>query len=226
MAHTLFDTWQHDYAGEFHYGVALLVAHCPGAVTAKIRERLQHLAATGQFPDGYMAGKLENALRDNPTPNPSPKGEGGLIAAPVEVGGVEWKRPEQAPLPFGGGAGGGVDLARPLHKLHSHHHALLVSATTDETRAEQARKIMEEIIPNLDAIYDAARNGDPHPPAPSSQAEKSGVDLIRRLQSLRTRVARIRNQLLPAVLNLARKAELEKELETKLAEITRIEKIV
>src|SRR5690606_3420966 len=68
MSDTLYHLWQCDHAGDFAAGVRLLVAHCPGAVTSKILSKLQHLAATGRAPDGYMRGKLEAALRGNPTP--------------------------------------------------------------------------------------------------------------------------------------------------------------
>jgi isoleucyl-tRNA synthetase len=51
----------------------------------------------------------------NPTPNPSPGGEGGMPSASVLHPGNENKNNSsgQAPLPPGGGVGGGVDLHRP-----------------------------------------------------------------------------------------------------------------
>jgi len=57
-------------------------------------------------------------MRENPygpTPSPSPRGEGGMPSTSVGLPGSGYNSAgsDQAPLPLGGGAGGGADLHRP-----------------------------------------------------------------------------------------------------------------
>jgi hypothetical protein len=214
----LHDYFQQHTDHTFAAAVRLLREHAPRAVTPRMLLRLEQIVLCGEVAGEYEWGKVRGALEASP-PGPLSKRRGG----DVEESAVDATSP---PLLLERGLGG---EARRLHKEHSHTHALLVSATTDAERAEYARNIMVEIIPALDAHYDALRAGGPESsghdfdPISVSGGAPAGADLIRRLQSLRTRVSKITRHLLPAADTLLRKAELEKELETKRAEIARIE---
>lgn len=207
---TLLDYFQRHTDGSFAAAVRIVREHAARCITPRMMQRLEYIVlyheAAGEYEWGKVLGAMEGAQ------------------APA-LGAVEQTPP---PPPRRGGAVGGVEVRR-LHKQHSHYHALLVSATTDAERAEYARKIMVEIIPALDAYYDAVRGGtaaaeaQDFDPIPVAGGAVGGIDLIRRLQSLRTRVSKITRHLLPAAGTRARRADLEKELELKRAEIARIE---
>ena len=121
-----------------------------------------------------------------------------------------------------------TDRTRALHKLHSHHHALMVAATTDEERGEHARKIMREILPELDAEYDRIRAGaTAEPPQKTVEMEQGPIlntmQMMKRLASVCTRIARLKNHLIPKAPDKKRRAQLEKELTEKTAEKERLE---
>jgi hypothetical protein len=202
----------------FAAGVDLLHRHAPTAVTGKIMQRFHAIVATRAQPGEYELGKLRAALRDtlipphddpaDPAPDRPPSAPERMVLAGTPIS----------------------DRAKRLHKEHAHYHALLLTATTDAARADHAHIIMSDIIPALDAYYDNLRAGSPDTPItddfdpiPITGGALGGVDTIRRLNSLRTRVSKITRQLLPAAPTVARRAELEKELEQKRAEIARIE---
>ena len=229
MSETLYDTWMRDHAGDFAAGVALLARHGGSpALTRLAWERLQIIAGTGGSADAYNLGKLESALRSLTSLTPGP--------SPVERGAVAPDATVNVAAPLSPGEGPGVrpnDRTRALHKLHSHHHALLVAAATDDERATHAHAIMREILPALDAEYDRLRANltpDPSPvergavESPLSTGEGSGVRQIKRLASLRTRIARLKNHLIPGADDKKRRATLEKELAEKTAEKEVLEK--
>ncbi|MEO6038441.1 MAG: hypothetical protein ABIQ93_08510 [Saprospiraceae bacterium] len=115
---------------------------------------------------------------------------------------------------------------RALHKRHSHHHALMIAAKTDEERAENARIIMEEIIPELDRLYDLQR-AKPMPQNADAQAtERQTVvgDSFRKLVSVRSRISKLKRDI-PNAKTVKRRAELETQLEVKLAEKLRLESV-
>lgn len=228
---TLHDIWQHHYDSDFAAGVRLLVEHNPGAVTKQILTRLRMLASGADYIGEYERGKLAYALHltllpaDLDAPQPvREKISANPPAAQQEVR-VTTDAPDEKLR---------SDLAIALHKEHSHVHALLVAATTDEQRAEYARDIKERIIPALDAEYDRLR-----------EAAKSGADLksrpdaednttpgpiltagdaraFKKLQSVRSRISTLRKKI-PTEKDPKRKLKLEQELETKLAEKERLE---
>jgi len=205
--------------GSFRTAVRLMREHAPGAVTARLLGRLDSIALSGSEPGEYEWGKVRHTLRqvDHVPAPPAPRPKQDPPPAPP-VG------------PTDSGAVGTTPEARRLHKMHAHYHALLHSATTDSERADHAHVIMSDIIPRLDAIYDSLRanattelTAQDFDPIAIPGGALGGVDALRRLQSLRTRVSRLRNQLIPQSPTVERRAELEKELELKRAEIARIE---
>jgi len=219
---TLYDTWKKTSDGSFQSAVHLIVMHCPTAVTSNQLARLLKTAARGGWVGEYEWGKVEAALRSTPagqTPPPAPPLNGrGDVEYTVE----DSTRP--SPL----GEGPGVGLNRRLHKRHSHHHAFLISATTDAERAEHARTIMLDIIPALDAEYDRLRSTPP--PSPLGEGKgvglnAPGVEEIRRLQTLRVRLSNLK-KLIPAAPTIERRQQLETEQAEKQAEAARLEALL
>lgn len=233
---TLLNIWQYHYAEDFAAGVKLLVDH-DGLkyLTKQTATRLKMLAASGGSVDAYNRGKLESALNKV------------LIVDSIEIttskdpsyGPPIWLTPGNPAFAAFKAFNEAIDehvesnppntltspLAKELHKEHAHFHALMVSADTDAERALQAEKVLE-INRQLDAEYDRLRAGNqPDIPESSKAARSDGkteADQLRQLHSLRTRVSKLKNKLIPKA-NGPRLAELEKELEIKLADIKRIE---
>lgn len=116
--------------------------------------------------------------------------------------------------------------AKRLHKRHSFVNANLHQADSDEKRFELAREIMEDIIPKLDNIYDQIR--DYHksgtlPEVPTTNVVKETVEKMQRLQSIRSRISRLKG-FLEGKLNDKKKEEYTTELLSKEKEAMGIEK--
>lgn len=232
---SLYDVWLTTSPDQdFSAGVQLITQYAPGAVTAKILSRLRSIALSGAEPGEYELGKLDAALRDTPAPpviriaSEAPVlpmfGNPAWLASVVHIASDAPALTTIRMAKNQTGAGDwrqGIEVAKPLHKAHSHHHALMVSATSDEQRADHARKIMEDILPKIDRIYDGARAGEAV--EENTDKEPPVGNPLRRLQSLRTRVSRLRNQLIPGASNSTRRAALEAELKQKLVEIEALE---
>lgn len=87
------------------------------------------------------------------------------------------------------------DRGKNLLKQQSRLHALLCAAQTDQERYEIAREMMEDVIPQIDFIYNSVRDWEKTGVAPLSDREnivRSTVEKMQRLESLRTRVARVK----------------------------------
>lgn len=91
-----------------------------------------------------------------------------------------------------------------------------------------AGKIMREILPALDAEYDRLRAGKPEQwqQGPILDDTDNTLHQVKRLASLRTRIARLKNHLIPEARDMKRRAQLEKQLEENIAEKNRIEKLL
>jgi len=90
--------------------------------------------------------------------------------------------------------------ARRLHKLHDKVHADMRAATTDEQRFLCAQRIMEDILPALDEIYDRIRayesgREEPNPADVFGYTRKQVGEMIRRYQSLKTLISRTRKRI-------------------------------
>jgi len=217
---TLHDIWQHHYAGDFAAGVRLLADHGPHTVTRKIMQRLQMLAATGAYVGKYESDKLAAALHsiaagdDDTLPPPAAK----KTAAPTAPAAVPTS-PEATT----------TEKAKALHKAQAYEHAQMVTADTDEQRAQHAIAIMEDIVPALDKEYDALRAGDQEPGQQTDEiAVHPILDLgdakkLKRLQSVRSRISNIKKKLAQAQ-TPARKQELEKQLAENTAQKELLEK--
>jgi len=202
---TLLEYWQQN-KGTFAEGVALVKIHCPGALTKKMLQRLNTMAVTGETPGEYELGKLTNALKSTEAPD-------GTTIAPS----IDEPEPMRESVTVQGNSPSTTARAKELHKSHAHVHATMVTADTDADRADAAREIMGDIIPELDAEYDKLREGD-------TTAEKPAhtpVD-FRKLHSLRTRIARLK-KIIPNQKNAQQKAKLEAELADKLAQKAKLE---
>lgn len=227
MAMTLYEHWHATPPASFRQGVELLLQHCPDRVTKSILIQLQSAAFGGKAPDGYLKGKLCAALQNTeylgPVREELQAGPAGTVTITtgthLETEGVVLTTMPAPPA--------GVltsELAKQLHKEQAHHHALMQAADTDEDRARHAREIMWRIIPALDAEYDRLRSGNlaTSAAAPAQDATPT----LRRLQSLRTRIARISNQLLPACTDTDRRVQLEAELKEKRAQAEAIQELL
>ena len=241
-----FQTWQQQHGSDFAEGVALLIEHKPDAVTKNILSRFQKLIATGIKPNKYEIGKLSDALLkiSNPIAAPSasapatePPSSTPQEAAPSPVAEQQSGQPAAIPVPPLPQDSDQVltsDLAKSFHKEHAHIHALMVSATTDADRARYAKDIIERIIPALDREYDrlratasgtepAAQEENEMNTSPGPILNSTDMANFKRLQSVRSRISRLKNELIPQADDAKRKAKLEKELAEKLAEKEKLE---
>lgn len=217
---TLLKIWEYHYASDFAAGVRLLVEHDGGKyLTKQAFQRLQMMAVSGAPADGYNLGKLTAALAKvsmyevvNLVQNPSPPSIEDTLTKYSQKDN-DGDETSVAPPKLRS------DLAIALHKEQSHYHSLMVAATSDKERGEHAGEILR-ISGELDDEYDRLR-GDKPRDMPSPRKAAKSADGLRRLQSLRSRIARLINQLIPQASG-PRKAELEKELEMKKAEAQRL----
>ena len=219
---TLLNIWQYHYASDFAKGVKLLVSHEGNKhLTKQAFERLQRLAISGDYVDAYNLGKLTGALNKIAVEGAYEAPVMPKMAKPIEVPSDLADSHEDSPLPELKASAKAIEL----HKEQSHHHALMVSAENDKDRAEHAGKILE-IASALDREYDRIR-AQANPTAIDDKDHQTtrkdqGADKLRKLQSLRTRISQITRKHLPKATG-KRKADLEKELQMKQAEVQRLE---
>ena len=218
---SLLKIWEFHYNSDFAAGVRLLANHDGERHLTKLTfQRLQVLAVSGSTPDAYNLGKLTGALAkiENGDTVTFTTGTHEQPAKVVFVAPSAKMPDASSPITSA--------KAKALHKEQAHHHALMVAADSDNERGEHAGEILR-ISKDLDTEYDRLRAQlnpgieEELEPAPSPKPEQSAADL-RRLNSLRSRSAHIRNKLLPKASG-KRLADLEKELEKKAAEIQRLE---
>jgi hypothetical protein len=209
---TLNDIWLNQHGGDFATGVELLKKHNPTAVTSRILQRFQEVSFTGATPNGYERGKLAGALQKTAAPVNGIDLKKPIRITPPEPSEQEEVRTTVKPAST-------TEAAKRLHKEHAHVHAQMVMSQTDTDRADHARKIMETIVPSLDEEYDKLREGTTEAAPPKQDATKT----LRQLQSVRTRIARLRNVLIPKEQDKKRLAQLEKELAEKIIQKEKLE---
>ena len=218
----LFDIWQDKHpGGDYAAGVRLLQEAGWGGLTPKIQQDLLAAMITGVWTP-HLKGKVESGLKrcrapkimeelnateqiqptttpDRPVATPlSPPAEGGKLSSPTAI---------------------------KLHKEHSYLHALMVAAKNDRERGRLAKEIMEKILPALDREYDRLRAGaspDADNTTNPDETPRTPVEMIKRQNSLRARTSRLRNHLIPNASSLARKQELQAELEAKETELNNL----
>jgi hypothetical protein len=117
------------------------------------------------------------------------------------------------------------EKAKGFHKLQSYHHAKLRNATTDEERYEQSQIIMEEIIPEIDAIYNVIREWkktDVVLVVPQTREFDRAVKMMKKRESLRTRLIKLKSHLRKKVLDNQKRFQYEQELEAKTKELAEL----
>jgi len=222
---SLLKIWEYHYASDFAEGVRLLVAHGGEKfLTKQSFQRLQVLAVNGQPVDEYNLGKLTGALNKIQV-------EGGIdiaVSPPVppsrvDAPGLESEGVEADPeVPYKLTS----PKAKALHKEQAHYHALMVAAKNEKDRGEHAGEILR-ISKDLDNEYDRLRSlqnpgiEEELEDVKPAQLQQSADD-VRRLHSLRTRIARLKNKLIPKASG-KQLADWEKELAKKQAEVQRLE---
>lgn len=108
--------------------------------------------------------------------------------------------------------------AKKLHKEQGMLHAQLSTVQSDQERFDLAWRIMVEVIPGLDQIYDQIREFEvtgvlPAEPV-ASDLVREIVEKMQRVYSLRSRVSRLRG-LLKKPLEQGKRKEYEQELKEK-----------
>ncbi len=213
---TLLEHWQASGLS-FAEGVRLLIQH-GGArhLTKQAFDRLKSLAIFDDAPDSYNLGKLEYALRLTPytaTDNPAIEVTTSTHPSQPVVRTITYQADPLPSIP---------PHIKSLHKERDHYHARMSAATQRPDRAASAERVLD-LTRQLDAAYDRLRNPEEASGQTNTQqyAEPTAADL-RQLASLRTRASRLKNKLIPAATG-ARKAQLEKELTLKQADIKRLE---
>lgn len=118
------------------------------------------------------------------------------------------------------------ERGKNLLKQQSRLHALLGAAETDEERYKIARELMEEVIPLIDSVYNSVRDWEKTGIAPPDDREniiRSTVEKMQRLESLRTRSARVKKWLDgKRVLSPTEKQRYEQEVAVKELEMAEI----
>lgn len=120
------------------------------------------------------------------------------------------------------------ESAKPLHKRQAMLHSELRVADSDKKRLEIASEIMENIIPDLDGIYDRIREWQNTGELPSETSTIDAVqDTVKKMlhvASLKSRISRLtgfmKKQLSAADRQKYEEEKLEKEIE--LAELEAI----
>ncbi len=120
--------------------------------------------------------------------------------------------------------------AIPLHREHSHVKTLLSVAATDEERYKLAQRIMEQIIPALDNIYDQIRHFEktgeiPTPKLPKSEKQKL-LEAFKRMRTLSPRISKLKSLLKRKDLDGVKRKKYEKELLDKELELAQINKLL
>lgn len=121
--------------------------------------------------------------------------------------------------------------AKNLHKRQSYLHSLMCEAAKNNRKKEAyqlARELMEEVIPRLDAIYNQIREWKetgivPNPPSPDGF--KKGVELMKRRESLRTRILKLK-KLLSSKLEERIRQRYENEILDKIKELKELEEVL
>jgi hypothetical protein len=208
----LSEYWLELYGGDFAEGVQLVKKHAAQYVTNNILRRLNEVVNTGEEPGDYLRGKVLHALEQCTIEGDAPPAKKpSAPTAPTEQ--RESPTIQQATTSA---------RAKALHKEHAHVHASMVNAKTDEERGALAHEIMGTIVPDLDAEYDSLRGNTAATEAMQDISKATTGDL-RKLNSLRTRIARIRKHLLPKEKDPKRRAKLEAELAEKTTQKEQIE---
>lgn len=121
--------------------------------------------------------------------------------------------------------------AIPLHKEYSHLKAELFRMVVDdnkysnEDRYTIAYKIMQEVLPTTDAIYDQIRAWNENgtlPPGPEDRIKADTVKKVQRVYSLRSRISRLKSSL-KGKLDDKKRKEYEAELLDKEIEVQQLE---
>ena len=218
----LFDIWQDKHpGGDYAAGVRLLQEAGWGGLTPKIQQDLLAAMITGVWTP-HLKGKVESGLKRCRATKPT---EETTATEPIKP----TTTPDRPVAPPSSHPAEGRKLSSPtaikLHKKHSHLHALMVAAKNDRERGRLAKEIMEKILPALDREYDRLRAGaspDADNTTNPDETPRTPVEMIKRQNSLRARTSRLRNHLIPNASSLARKQELQAELEAKETELNNL----
>lgn len=192
----------------------LVCAHARHTLTSKVAARLRLIVSGAEKPDAHNLQKLSAALARCPKIGAKAEKPAG---AQAEEGTETGTLAPQPPLTSA--------KAKRLHKEQAYHHAMMVSASTDQERAEHAERVLQ-LSKQLDIEYDRLRSGkEEEQSTPAASQASDNYATLKRLNSLRARIAKLRNKLIPKAVG-KRLADLEAELASKQAEKERLENAI
>lgn len=89
------------------------------------------------------------------------------------------------------------EKARRLHSEHRHVHAMMAAARNDRDRLTEAKKIMDEIVPQLDRIYRNIRvfENTGLLPTVADRMADSRADLLETRQKLREKASKLKKKI-------------------------------
>lgn len=121
------------------------------------------------------------------------------------------------------------DKAKTLHKEHAYLKAQLISSPTDDDRYVLAERIMDNVIPQLDDIYDRIREWEMTGRVRGESRREIVSEVVQKLNrrgSIRSIISRLKKQLQDPKLPAAERQEAEKKLTEVTAELEEIEQFL
>lgn len=186
------------WEGSFNEGMKLLRQH--GVMPGKVLLKAEHLPYVP--PDAMQ--ELINKI--SALPELKVEHQSMRVAAPIP------NRDDQEEVP--------AEVLRlrekgkRLLKQQSMLHAQLCAAQDDISRHEVATLLMEEVIPQIDEVYDTIRTWEKDGVLPASDRQeivKDTIEKMRRIETLRTRISKL-NTLLKGKISASDRLRYEKEL--------------
>lgn len=119
------------------------------------------------------------------------------------------------------------EQAKALHKKQSMLHGQLSVVKTDEERYEIARQIMEEVIPDLDRLYDEIREIEQTGEVIAVHARRDfyqGIELEKKRHSIRSSISRFKRLLREQPGDPVKEQEYRKKILLKEKELAELER--
>jgi HPt (histidine-containing phosphotransfer) domain-containing protein len=121
------------------------------------------------------------------------------------------------------------DKAKSLHKEHAYLKAQLLNSASDEDRYVLAERIMDNVIPQLDDIYDRIREWEATGRVRGESRREIVSEVVQKLNrrgSIRSILSRLKKQLQEKDLSESERQEAEKKIVEVSAELEEIEQFL
>lgn len=119
--------------------------------------------------------------------------------------------------------------ARELHKEHAYLKAQLINSAGEDDRYILAERIMENVIPSLDDLYDRIREWETTGRVRGESRREIVSEVVQKLNrrgSIRSIISRLKKQLQDPKISAADRQEAEKKLTEVTAELEEIEQFL